>query len=491
MKWAVNGIYKVLDSPIVAQNKGRFNQRNAVDVWKAPNEGESFPIATHGYLIELLKNFEFCYELQQGEFIIPDKLPVSRPATLPEPHGDLLQARLKYENDKGEAVFPKGLLTRLMVKYGKNIDWENVWQKGMRLCYGDAEAIVEQTRDNIIDVKIGGTAANTGKDRFALFQALKSELHLVCQEFNLPQNQLKWSIACQCTVDAKCYFNEKALFARYRGGKSINCNKDEGIEHSVTPILAGAYSQFEDGWKLTVQKLKKDRTKSLFDRLSARNPEYNADKHLEQFNLFTLKKETGDAGRIRQRMITVCTGSNSEEVLRDMVRDLSIDLEMFIRKKWDIKEKITLGKLIGHDTDLRRSYPEFEQDLSDALNYRNEEIHVKDLPKFDFEQLVKIINTYFRVYLLAFQFNPQNVPAPPIVEKYQGRIIAVSKNLSIIACSVLDKKVKYESKLSAENVEFTLRKDASGNLMVESYTNPHTGKTYYNYVADQVIVLTS
>jgi hypothetical protein len=194
-------------------------------------------------------------------------------------------------------------------------------------------------------------------------------------------------------------------------------------------------------------------------------------------------------------MITVYTGSNSKEVLRDIMRDLSIDLEMFIRKKWDIKkdikEKISLGKLIGHDTDLRRSYPEFEQDLSDALNYRNEEIHVKDLPKFDFEQLVKIINTYFRVYLLAFQFNPQNVPAPPIVEKYQGRIIAVSKNLSIIACSVLDKKVKYERKLSAENVEFTLRKDASGNLMVVSYTNPHKGKTYYNYIADQVIVLTS
>jgi hypothetical protein len=126
------------------------------------------------------------------------------------------------------------------------------------------------------------------------------------------------------------------------------------------------------------------------------------------------------------------------------------------------------------------------------LYYRNEEIHVKDLPKFDFEQLVKIINTYFRVYLLAFQFNPQNVPAPPIVEKYQGRIIRSFQNLSIIACSALDKKVKYERKLPTEiYVEFTLRKDASGNLMVESYTNPHTGKTYYNYVADQVIVLTS
>jgi hypothetical protein len=194
-------------------------------------------------------------------------------------------------------------------------------------------------------------------------------------------------------------------------------------------------------------------------------------------------------------MITVYTGSNSKEVLRDIMRDLSIDLEMFIRKKWDIKkdikEKISLGKLIGHDTDLRRSYPEFEQDLSDALNYRNEEIHVKDLPKFDFEQLVKIINTYFRVYLLAFQFNPQNVPAPPIVEKYQGRIIAVSKNLSIIACSVLDKKVKYESKLPMKiYVEFTLRKDASGNPMVVPYNDPNKGTTYYNYIADQVVVLT-
>jgi hypothetical protein len=148
-------------------------------------------------------------------------------------------------------------------------------------------------------------------------------------------------------------------------------------------------------------------------------------------------------------MITVCTGSNSEEVLRDMVRDLSIDLEMFIRKKWDIKEKIILGKLIGHDTDLRRSYPEFEKDLSDALNYRNEEIHVKDLPKFDFEQLVKIINTYFRVYLLAFQFDPQNVPAPapPVVQTetkettatnqtekwYEGEIIGTNSGYKIIS----------------------------------------------------------
>jgi hypothetical protein len=214
-------------------------------------------------------------------------------------------------------------------------------------------------------------------------------------------------------------------------------------------------------------------------------------------------------------MITVCTGSNSKEVLRDIMRDLSIDLEMFIRKKWDIKkdikEKISLGKLIGHDTDLRKSYPEFEQDLSDALNYRNEEIHVKDLPKFDFEQLVKIINTYFRVYLLAFQFDPQNVPAPapPVVQTetkettatnqtekwYEGEIIGTNSGYKIISSEFFGiKKIAWEggkgTVKKGKRVSFTLKKEANGSLMEKSF-ELFDGTVVHNYIADQVIVLTS
>lgn len=505
MKWAVNGVYKVLDSPIVTQNKGRFNQRNAVEVWKASDKGESFPIATHGYLIELLKNFEFCYELQQGEYIVPDRMPVSRPATLPEPHGNLLQAQLEYRTSK----FPQGLLTRLMVRLGEKISWEHSWQQGIVLTYGDSMAILENLSANLIRLTIGASEGNAGKDRFALFQLLKNELHFICEEKDISANQLQWKIACYCTVDEKCFFEENFLFGKHKKSKTIDCTKNADEEHSAGQILATAYAHFEDGWELTAQKLKKDRAKSLFDKLKTKHPDYNADKHLQQFNLFTLKKETGYAARIRQRMINICTCSNSEEALREMVRDLSIDLEMFSRKKWNVDERVTLGGIIGSNSDLMKSYPEFAQDLADALHYRNEEVHTKELPQYESEQLIPIINTYFRVYLLLFHFDPKSAPAKPPTpapsdanhtsirtndEIYEGQVtgfapgrIAILIKSDVFKGQTIAWEGKQDNITVGSRVKFKVRKESDGSMTSKPFQLPN-GTVVHNYIADEVII---
>ncbi|MDW8286783.1 MAG: COR domain-containing protein, partial [Flammeovirgaceae bacterium] len=306
MKWAVNGIYQVLDSKTLTENNGRFNQRDAVEVWKKTKNGEEFPSGTHGYLIELLKNFQFCYELQQGEYIVPDKISLKKPRFDFTMNPPLLRARLK-SSDR----FPQGLITRLMVKCGNMIEWKHTWQKGMTLLYGDSIAIIELTQQNLIEVTIARkNQIEEGKDRFAFFQLIKNELYFVCREFGLRDEKLNWLIPCNCLeVDCEelCYFEEKKLFQRARLGKSIDCHTKE-TEVSVKPILASVHSHFEDSWELTAKGLKRD-MEELFTTLK-KCPDYNEEEHLREFSIFTSRENIGEAGKIRQHMINYYVNAN-------------------------------------------------------------------------------------------------------------------------------------------------------------------------------------
>lgn len=159
-----------------------------------------------------------------------------------------------------------------------------------------------------------------------------------------------------------------------------------------------------------------------------------------------------------------------------------------------------------------KSYPEFAQDLKAALYYRNEEVHTKELPRYNSEQLTPIINTYFRVYLLMFHFDPKSAPAKPPTsapsdanhtsirtddEMYEGQVTGFAPGgIAVLIRSDVFKgqTIAWEGKRGkltvGSRVKFKVRKESDGSMTSKPFQLPN-GTVVHNYIADQVTVIAS
>jgi len=87
-KWITNGVYRIINSPIVSDKgkKGVLKEEDLktilddsmrYDVYS--DEWYDYPKDTYQYLTGIMQEFELCYKLNEGEYIIPDLLPVEEP----------------------------------------------------------------------------------------------------------------------------------------------------------------------------------------------------------------------------------------------------------------------------------------------------------------------------------------------------------------------------------------------------------------------------
>ena len=117
-KWLTNGVYRIINSPLIAESQGgvvRFAQLNGIlnDFERYNKEEEQEfdyrQISLQHYLIDIMKEFELCYELEAGKvFIIPDLLPVEEPEDI-EYESFALHFLIDYRE-----LLPRSILPRFM-----------------------------------------------------------------------------------------------------------------------------------------------------------------------------------------------------------------------------------------------------------------------------------------------------------------------------------------------------------------------------------------
>jgi internalin A len=189
-EWITKGVYKVFDDREVISQKGRFSTQDIMRIWSE----EDYRQKTRE-LLSLMKNkkFDLCFELSNGDFLVPRLLPVD------EIDHDW---NTSHENLKFEIHYkfmPKGILTRLIVKMNQDIDREQFWRYGVLLKYEDTKAIVrEKYFENKIAIELSGRHS-----REFLFMIRKSinEIH---RDFN--QLEYEEMVPCTC-LTCKSYEN--------------------------------------------------------------------------------------------------------------------------------------------------------------------------------------------------------------------------------------------------------------------------------------------
>ena len=171
-KWVTGAVYKIINAPRIAEAEGllRLDELEQILHWQEGDEYRYWP-ADHVYIIELMKQFELCYELPDGQVLIPQLLGVSEPAFAFD-DSKALRFVLHYED-----FLPPSIMPRFIVKRHQEITGNLRWRSGVVLAHPqlDARAVVRADNEaRRIHIAV------TGKERkvfLALIWLTFRELH--------------------------------------------------------------------------------------------------------------------------------------------------------------------------------------------------------------------------------------------------------------------------------------------------------------------------
>nr|WP_322734435.1 leucine-rich repeat domain-containing protein [Nostoc sp. DedVER02]MDZ7987788.1 leucine-rich repeat domain-containing protein [Nostoc sp. DedVER02] len=136
--WVTEGIYALLsDENLKTKTKGIFTP---ADLTRILNP-ERYPIERHGYLIELMKEFElgFALECYPPQFLIAGLLPKDQPNKT-KLQGKTLEFQYHYK------VLPESIISRFIVKTHEKIHNQIYWRSGVMLQYQENNEIYNIAR---------------------------------------------------------------------------------------------------------------------------------------------------------------------------------------------------------------------------------------------------------------------------------------------------------------------------------------------------------
>lgn len=124
-QWVTEGIYTLLsDETLKTTNKGIFTYADLSRIL----EPQRYPQERHKYLIELMKEFQLCFDLDCHplRFLIPGLLPKDEPEDT-RLEGETLEFQYHYQ------VLPQSIISRFIVLTHEKIHKETYWRSGVML----------------------------------------------------------------------------------------------------------------------------------------------------------------------------------------------------------------------------------------------------------------------------------------------------------------------------------------------------------------------
>ena len=126
-KWITGAVYKIINSKKVAQNKGLLRLDSLSDILKQEIEADYlYPRDKHEYIIDMMKKFELCYEIESGCILIPDLLEIQEPE-FDFDYASSLKFRIDYD------FLPNSVMSSFIVKMHKDIKDNLRWKTGVVL----------------------------------------------------------------------------------------------------------------------------------------------------------------------------------------------------------------------------------------------------------------------------------------------------------------------------------------------------------------------
>ena len=165
-QWVTNGVYKILNSHTLFQNKGVLTTSMLDDILNLPE----YPRGKRLFIVDMMKKFELCYDIEADKtFLVPDLLPKDEPANL------------KFTGipafEYAYPVLPSSIITRFIVRMNQHIHDNRVWRTGVLLKIGENTALVKaDIEDRKITIAIDGLE-HTRRDALSAIRYQLDEIH--------------------------------------------------------------------------------------------------------------------------------------------------------------------------------------------------------------------------------------------------------------------------------------------------------------------------
>jgi small GTP-binding protein len=182
-QWVTNGVYKILNSHVLFQNKGVLTVAMLDEILNLPE----YPRGKRLFIVDMMKKFELCYDIPYGYDVEPDKTFLV-PDLLPKDQPDL-----KFNGvpafEYAYPVLPSSVITRFIVRMNQKIDDGFVWRTGVVLKIGENKALVKaDIEDRKITIAIEGLE-HTRRDALSAIRYELGEIHNSIKGLN-PQQRV-------------------------------------------------------------------------------------------------------------------------------------------------------------------------------------------------------------------------------------------------------------------------------------------------------------
>ena len=164
-QWVTNGVYKILNSHALFQNKGVLTTFMLDEILSLPE----YPRGKRLFIVDMMKKFELCYDIEPDKtFLVPDLLPKDQP-------------ELNFNGipafEYAHPVLPSSVITRFIVRMNQKIDDGFVWRTGVVLKIGENKALVKaDIEDRKITIAIDGLEHTRRETLTAIFYHL-NDIH--------------------------------------------------------------------------------------------------------------------------------------------------------------------------------------------------------------------------------------------------------------------------------------------------------------------------
>jgi internalin A len=163
-QWVTNGVYKILNDKTVFAHKGLLSLELLDEILNTPD----YPHRKRLFIVELMRKFELCYEIDDDIFLIPDLLPKDEPE---------LQFNGIPAFEYVYPVLPSSVITRFIVRMNQRIDHNCVWRTGVLLEIDKNRALIKaDIEDRKITIAIEGVE-HTRRDVLSAIRYQLDEIH--------------------------------------------------------------------------------------------------------------------------------------------------------------------------------------------------------------------------------------------------------------------------------------------------------------------------
>lgn len=234
--WVTTAIYRVLNAPSVAAAGGVLDVDLARTVMRGDaHAGPVYRANDRRAILEIMKQFELCYDQGDGTVLVPDLLPRNEPE-FDFSFAGSTRVRFAY------GFLPRSVVPRLLVRVHEIIDGAVRWRDGAVLCTPGARALIRADLPaSAIDVWL------VGEERWALLEFIRAHISEINGSLSNVDAAEMVPCPCEsCRIAEKPYFYYlSTLVSRLHAGiLTVTCERSDTIQElrfvlPSHPLLVG------------------------------------------------------------------------------------------------------------------------------------------------------------------------------------------------------------------------------------------------------------